>query len=101
MGDGTSRRWHYNPSMGFYYGPPEPPEEERPASFRETMTIIWAAFSVLAVPLALILGVFFGIVLIIWLFFISRLLGAAIIIAIIAAVVGYGVWEAKHPPRLR
>lgn len=101
MGDGPSRRWRYNPSMGFYYGPPEPPEEERPASFRETMTIIWAAFSVLAVPLALILGVFFGIVLIIWLFFISRLLGAAIIIAIIAAVVGYGVWEAKHPPRLR
>lgn len=101
MGDGQSRRWRYNPSMGFYYGPPEPPEEERPAGFRETMTIIWAAFSVLAVPLALILGVFFGIVLIIWLFFISRLLGAAIIIAIIAAVVGYGVWEAKHPPRLR
>ncbi|KAA0236146.1 MAG: hypothetical protein HUU14_00610 [Dehalococcoidia bacterium] len=86
--------------MSFYYGPPEPPDEEKPAGFRETMTIIWVAFSVLAVPLALILGVFFGIVLIIWLFLFSRLLGALTIVVILGAVAGYGVWEAKHPPKL-
>ncbi len=92
--------WRYNRSVGFYYGSSEPPEDDKPAGFRETVTIIWAAFSVLAVPLALILGLFFGFVAIIWLFMISRLLGGVAILAILGAIAGYGFWEAKHPPDL-
>jgi len=87
--------------MGFYYNSGEPPpDEDKPAGFREMLTIIWAAFSVLAVPLALLLGVFAVLVAVIWLFTIHPLAGLGSIVVIVAAIVARGVWEAKHPPDL-
>lgn len=87
--------------MGFYYGSGEPPpDDDKPATFRETITIIWAAFSVLAVPLALLMGVFAVLIGVIWLFTIHPLAGLAGILVIVAALIVRGVWEAKHPPDL-
>jgi hypothetical protein len=87
--------------MGFYYNSGEPPpDEDKPASFREMLTIIWAAFSVLALPLALLLGVFVALIAVIWLFMIHALAGLAAVLVIVAALVARGIWEAKHPPDL-
>ena len=84
--------------MGFYYGSSGPPPEDKPGGFRETILIIWVAFRVLAVPLGIMLGVLFALILLFWLFTLHYLAGLAAIAAIIAAVVARGVWEAKHPP---
>ncbi|HEY4670167.1 MAG TPA: hypothetical protein VIH05_10370 [Tepidiformaceae bacterium] len=87
--------------MGFYYNSGDPPpDDDKPATLRETITIIWAAFSVLAIPLALLMGVFAALIAVIWLFTIHPLAGLGAILVIVAALVVRGVWEAKHPPDL-
>ncbi|MCL4240327.1 MAG: hypothetical protein KJ048_03145 [Dehalococcoidia bacterium] len=87
--------------MGFYYGQNKPPEDEpNPGSWRETLAIIWVVFKVLAVPLGLLFGFVFALILVFWLFMISGWLGLAAIAAVVAALVARGVWEAKHPPDL-
>jgi hypothetical protein len=87
--------------MAFYYGSNEPPKEDPPpGSWRETLAIIIAVFKALALPLGLLFGAIFGLMLLVFAFTISPWLGLAIIGAGAAAVAGYGVWEAKHPPPL-
>jgi uncharacterized protein (DUF2062 family) len=46
------------------------------------------------------LGAIIGLVMIIWLFSITPLLGLGALAAVVLAIVLRGVWEAKHPPEL-
>ncbi len=87
--------------MGFYYGSGEPPQDDKSGGFKETVQIIWAVFSVLALPLGIILGVVAGLVLLFFLFTLHVVAGLAAVLVIAAAVAARGVWEAKHPPELR
>jgi hypothetical protein len=89
----------YNASMGFYYNSGQEPEPE--GGWRETIAIILVVFRILAKPLAFIVGSILALVLIIWLFAVSPLLGLLAIATVVAAIVGRGIWEAKHPPELR
>jgi hypothetical protein len=87
--------------MAFYYGSNEPPKEDPPpGSWRETFAIIIAVFKTLALPLGILFGAIFGLLFLIFLFTINGWIGLAVIIAGLAALVGYGIWEAKHPPEL-
>ena len=87
--------------MGFYYGSGEPPKQDPPpGSWRETFAIIIAVFKALALPLGILFGAILGLILLVLAFTISAWIGLAIIVAGVAVVAGYGVWEAKHPPKL-
>jgi len=87
--------------MGFYYGSGEPPKDDKSGGFKETFLIVWAVFSVLALPLGIILSVVAGLVLLFFLFSVHVLAGVAAVAAIVGAVGARGVWEAKHPPEVR
>lgn len=87
--------------MGFYYGSNEPPQDDPPpGSWRETFAIIFAVFKTLALPLGFLFGAIFALLLLIFAFTISGWLGLSIVGLGVAALVGYGIWEAKHPPEL-
>ncbi|MGE0600747.1 MAG: hypothetical protein AB7J35_04720 [Dehalococcoidia bacterium] len=87
--------------MGFYYGSSQPPDDDpRPGSWAETFAIIVAVFKALALPLGLLFGAIFGLLFIVWAFTINGWFGLALIGLGAAALVGYGIWEAKHPPEL-
>jgi uncharacterized membrane-anchored protein len=86
--------------VSFYYGSSQgPPQDEKPGGFRETVAIIWAAFSVLAVPLGIIFGIFVAVAVLIGLFAWNAIAGGVAVLAVILGVAGYGVWEARHPPK--
>ena len=87
--------------MGFYYGPSTPPDDEKPGGFREVLSITWAVFQALALPLGMLFGAIAALLLLFWFFTITPLLGLAGIAAIVLAFVARGVWEAKHPPEIR
>ncbi len=87
--------------MGFYYGSSQPPDDDpKPGSWGETFAIIIAVFKALAMPLGLLFGAVFGLLFIIWAFTISGWLGLGIVGTGVIALVGYGIWEAKHPPEI-
>ena len=86
--------------MSFYYGSKEPPPEPPHGSWGETLAIIWAVFRTLALPLGLLFGAIFGLVLLFFAFTLSVWLGLGVIAIGVAALVIRGVWEAKHPPEL-
>lgn len=87
--------------MGFYYGSGEPPKEPPPGSWRETIAIIWAVFKTLALPLGILFGAIFGMALLVFLFTVSVWLGLGVIAIGLSALVGRGIWEARHPPELK
>ncbi len=92
----------YTPAMGFYYGQGKPPPDDgNPGGFRETVTIIWVVFKVLALPVGALMGVLLGFVLLFYAFTVSPFLGVGLIGVGIGALVARGIWEAKHPPELR
>jgi antibiotic biosynthesis monooxygenase (ABM) superfamily enzyme len=84
--------------MGFYYNPGTPDGDESPGGWKETLLIIWTVFRVLALPLALLFGALFGLIALFFIFSFSTVLGFAIIGAGILALIGRGIWEARHPP---
>lgn len=86
--------------MGFYYGSGKPPDDE-PGGFKETLLIIWVVFQTLALPMGILLGGLSVLVLLFVLFAAHPLVGLSGLLAIVAAVVGYGAWEAKHPPEIK
>ena len=87
--------------MGFYYGSNEPPKDDPPpGSWRETFSIIIAVFKTLALPLGILFGAVFGLLLVVWAFMTAVWLGLALVALGIGALVVRGVWEAKHPPDL-
>lgn len=85
--------------MGFYYNPGTPPEdEEKQASMRETVQIIWAVFKAIAVPLGFIFGGLGYLLLVFFLFSVATWAGLAAIGVAVGALVALGVWEKLHPP---
>jgi hypothetical protein len=86
--------------MGFYHGSNEPSGQD-PGGWKETIQIILIVFRVLAVPLAMIMGVVFALFLLFWLFTVHMFAGLGMILLIILAVAARGVWEAKHPPEIK
>jgi hypothetical protein len=87
--------------VGFYYGSSKPPEDEPgTGGFRDVVAITWAVFRVLSIPVGILLGTIFYLVLVFWLFSIHPLAGLAAILAALGAFGARAVWEAKHPPDL-
>ncbi|OAI40804.1 hypothetical protein AYO38_05130 [bacterium SCGC AG-212-C10] len=85
--------------MGFYYSSGQPPDkDEKPGGFKETLLIIWAVFSVLAVPFGLMFAGIAYLVILFFMFSASVFLGLAWIGLLVAVIAARGVWEAKHPP---
>ncbi|MGI8927823.1 MAG: hypothetical protein ACR2HN_14450 [Tepidiformaceae bacterium] len=87
--------------MGFYYGSSQPPEEDKPSGFRETVGIVWGVFRVLALPVGLLMGALLSLLLLFWLFTVHALAGFGAIAVVVLAVAARGLWEARHPPDLR
>lgn len=87
--------------MGFYYNPNTPPEDDdRPASMKEVVQVIWVVFRALALPLALIFGGLGYLLLVFYLFTVSPWLGLIGILGVVGAIAALGVWEKMHPPSL-
>ena len=79
--------------MGFYYGQSQPPEEKEPGGCRDVFVLTRVVFGVLLLPLAVMLGVILGLILVIYLWSISALLGV-LAIAVVAIGIGlYARWE--------
>ncbi len=88
--------------MGFYYGSSKPPEDEKgPGGFKESILITVAVFKVLALPLGVIFGGLTGLVVLFWLFTVSGWLGLAALVVIALGIVGFGIWEYRHPRELK
>jgi hypothetical protein len=88
--------------VGFYYGSSQPPDDEPgQGGFREMVAITWAVFQVLALPVGILLGAVFYLVIVFWAFSIHPLLGLGSLLVAVAAVGARAVWEAKHPPEIR
>ncbi|HZQ36566.1 MAG TPA: hypothetical protein VFD32_11575 [Dehalococcoidia bacterium] len=80
--------------MGFYYGPGQQPKQEKePGGCLEVLVISRAVFGILAVPLAVLIGVLVAIVAVLWLFSVFWLLGLLGIAAIVGAIALYARWE--------
>lgn len=87
--------------MGFYYGSSQPPDDEPPGGFRETVAIIIAVFRVLAVPLGILFGGLFALAGLFYLFAFNKWAGLAVLALIIIGLIARGIWEARHPPELQ
>lgn len=87
--------------MGFYYGSSQPPDDEPPGGFKETVAIILAVFRVLAIPLGILFGGIFALAALFYIFAFSKLAGLAVLLLIVIALVARGIWEARHPPELQ
>ncbi len=80
--------------MGFYYGPGQTPEPEKePGGCMEVLIITRAVFGILAIPLAIMLGLILGIVALVALFSLNSFLGLAGIAAIVVGIAFYARWE--------
>jgi hypothetical protein len=89
----------YACSVGFYYNPGTPDGGGAPpGGWKETLLIIWTVLRILALPLALLFGALVGLIGLFFLFSFNTLLGFAVIGAGVAALIGRGIWEARHPP---
>lgn len=85
--------------MGFYYGPSSNPEPEKePGGCMEALIITRAAFAALALPVGILFGAILGMVLLIYAFSFSRLLGLFIIALLIGGAVLYARWERRKYP---
>ena len=61
--------------MGFYYSSGQPPEEDKPGSWKEIIQIIWVVFTVLALPLGILLAGIAYLFFVFWMFTISPYAG--------------------------
>lgn len=86
--------------MGFYHGSNQPQKDPSHSSWRETLAIIAVVFKTLALPLGLLFGAVFGLILVIFAFTVSAWLGLGLILLGVLVLVARGVWEARHPPEL-
>lgn len=87
--------------MGFYYGSSQPPDDDGPGGFKETVAIIFAVFRVLAVPVGILFGGLLGLAGLFYLFAFSKWAGLGVLAILVAALIARGIWEARHPPDLR
>jgi hypothetical protein len=79
--------------MGFYYGNSQPPKEKEPGGCRDVLVLTRVVFGVLFWPLAVMIGVIIGLVLVIYLWSIFWLLGVLALVLIGAGVGLYAHWE--------
>lgn len=83
--------------MGFYYNANEPPKPEKePGGCLEALLITRAVFGVLALPLAMILGLFVVLGIMILAFSIAWYLGILWVLLIGAGTAVYARWERGH-----
>jgi hypothetical protein len=83
--------------MGFYYNSSEPPKQEKePGGCLEALIITRAVFGVLALPLAMILGLFVVLAIMILAFSIAWYLGILWVLLIGAGTAVYARWERGH-----
>ncbi len=88
--------------MGFYYNSGQPqPDDEKPSGIRDVIAITFAVFAALALPLGFIFGMVFYIIALFWTFSMHWALGVTWLSLLVIALVGRGIWEAKHPPELK
>ncbi len=80
--------------MGFYYGQSQPPQPEKePGGCLEVLVISRAVFGILALPLAIMLGVVLALVALVALFSVAWYFGVLGLVVIGAAIAGYARWE--------
>jgi hypothetical protein len=79
--------------MGFYYGQSKTPEEKEPGGCLEALMLTRAAFGALALPLGILFGSVFGLVLVFYLFSVNALLGVAALVAVVLGVAVFARWE--------
>ena len=83
--------------MGFYYNQNEPPKQEKePGGCLEALLITRAVFGVLALPMAMILGLFVVLGVMIVAFSIAWYFGILWLALIAAGTVAYARWERGH-----
>jgi len=82
--------------MSFYSGSSEPPSAQEPRGCREVLVLTRAAFGVLLVPLGILLGAVFTLILIIFLFSRSWILGLGGLALLAVGVYFYASWERRH-----
>jgi hypothetical protein len=83
--------------MGFYYGGSQPPsEEDERRGCRDILLLTRAAFAILMLPLAILVGSIAAIALIIFLFNVFWPLGVVGIIAVGCVIYLYARWERAH-----
>lgn len=80
--------------MGFYSS--QPPSDQGPQGCREVLLLTRAAFGVLLVPLAILLGAVFVFILILYLFAHSWILGLCGIGVLGVGIYLYARWERMH-----
>ena len=90
----------YTLDMSFYYGSGQPPDEPKPGSLRETLSIVVAVFKVMALPIGLLMGSVLGLVLLIYSFTVSPWLGLGLLLLGAGAVAVFAFWERTRTPRL-
>lgn len=80
--------------MGFYYGPSQPPQQEKePGGCLEALILTRAAFGALLLPIGILFGAIASIVLVLYLFGIHPLLGLAALALVVVGVAFYARWE--------
>lgn len=87
--------------MGFYHGTNRPQKDpDETPSLREALVITWVVFTVLAKPLAVLLGGVAYLVLIFVLFGIHPIAGGVALSLPLVALAARGIWEWRNPPEL-
>lgn len=79
--------------MGFYHGSSTPPEEEEPGGCKDALILTRAAFGVLLIPVAVLLGAVLSVVLLVYLFSLHWLFGLLYLGLIGAGIAWYARWE--------
>jgi hypothetical protein len=83
--------------MSFYYGGSEPPpEKEERSGCRDILLLTRTAFSILLIPLAILIGSIGAIALLIFLFSRSWLLGLIGLAVLGGVIYMYARWERAH-----
>ena len=83
--------------MSFCYGPSQQPEPEKePGGCMEVVVITRAVFGILAIPLAIMIGLILAVVALVALFSVHWLLGLLGIAVIVAGIAVYARWERTH-----
>lgn len=84
--------------MSFYYDPGNQPDDDDESSIKEAIAITLVVFKVLALPIAIMFGAVFGLILLFVLFSLHLLFGLGGLALIAAAIGARAIWEWKHPP---
>jgi hypothetical protein len=82
--------------MGFYSGSSTPSPDQEPRGCREVLILTRAAFGVLLIPMGILLGAIFTVILLVYLFGKSWILGVLGLAVLAAGIYLYARWERRH-----